>query len=285
MCKHIFNIAEAPAEDVWQGINLLRIPVAHEPSFRKRRTRPVSPGRRGRSTPAMKPFVMFGVHPLFGDYVDAIHAAGGYLSRVVLNVQEPERPPGMSFREGIEKYHRWRINNGMPGRVDVLWLNDYRPKSGERPLLGFRGTKAGPLIKLLKEQHALTFPPLIHPTAYVSPMATIGEGVFIGANAVVASNADIGNFSLINRGATIGHDAILENSVVVGPSASTASWVRLCEGCVLGIACTVIERISIGAGAYVAAGAVVLNDVAPCCLVAGMPATVKKILQQGAVPR
>ena len=233
----------------------------------------------------MKPFVMFGVHPLFGDYVDAIHAAGGYLDRVVLNVPEPERPRGMNFEEGLDKYHRWRLNNGMAGKVDVIWLDDYRPKSEEHPLLGFRGVKADPLIRLLKEKHALTFPSLIHTTAYVSPMATIGEGAFIGANAVVASNADVGNFSLINRGATIGHDAIVESSVVVGPSANTASWVRLGEGCVLGIGCTVIEKIRIGVGAYVAAGAVVLNDVAPGCLVAGIPATVKRILQQGPVSR
>ena len=227
----------------------------------------------------MKPFVMFGVHPLLGDYVDAIHASGGYLSRVVLNVQEPERPPGASFREGLERYHQWRLSRGMPGRVEVLWLDDYQPKADEVPLLGFRGTKADPLIRILKEKYSVAFPPLIHPTAYISAMAAIREGVFVGANAVIAPNADIGDFSLINRGATIGHDAILERSVVVGPSASAASWVRLSEGCVLGIGCTVIERIRVGAGSYVAAGAVVIKDVPPGRLVAGVPAEIKKILK------
>jgi sugar O-acyltransferase (sialic acid O-acetyltransferase NeuD family) len=229
----------------------------------------------------MKAYVMFGIHALFGDYVDAIHASGGCLSRVVLNVPEPERPPGMSFEDSLKKYHRWRHDNEIAGKVEVLWLESYSPKSDEYPLLGFRGVKADPLIQFLKDNHALAFPPLIHPTAYVSPMAKIGEGVFIGANAVVAPNAEIGNFSLINRGATIGHDTVLEKSVVVGPSANTASHVRLSEGCVLGIACTVIEKIGIGAGAYVAAGAVVLSDVAPGHLVAGGPATVKKVLHQG----
>ncbi len=226
----------------------------------------------------MKPFVMFGVHPLFGDYADAIHASGGFLSRVVLNVQEPERPPGASFREGLERYHQWRLRTGLAGQVEVLWLDDYQARADEAPVLGFRGTKADPLIRQLKEKYSISFPPLIHPAAYVSAMATIGEGVFVGANAVIAPNAEIGDFSLINRGATIGHDAILERSVVVGPSSNAASWVRLGKGCVLGIGCTVIERIQVGAGSYVAAGAVVIRDVPPGRLVAGVPAEIKKII-------
>ena len=229
----------------------------------------------------MKPFVMFGVHPLFGDYVDAIHASGGYLARVVLNVKESERPHGESFEERLGKYNQWRLGRGISDPVEVLWLDDYQPKAGEHPLLGFRGVKADPLIGVLKERHALSFPPVIHPAAYISPMAIIGEGVFVGANAVIASNAEIGDFSLINRGATIGHDSFLSKSVVVGPSANTASWVQLGEGCILGIGCTVIERIKVGAGAYIAAGAVVTHDVAPDCMVAGVPAEVKKILRQG----
>ncbi len=226
----------------------------------------------------MKPYVMFGVHPLFGDYVDAIHAAGGFLKRVVLNVPEPERPPGQSFKDGLERYHQWLNSRGVDRRVEVLRLDDYAPRAEEVCILGFRGTKVLPLVKRLREEHALTFPPLLHPTAAISPMAEIAEGVFVGAGAVVAPNARLGPFTLINRGATIGHDANLERCVVVGPSASAASWVHLEEGCVLGIGCTVIERICIGSGSYVAAGAVVLKDVPPGRMVAGVPAAEKKPL-------
>jgi len=231
----------------------------------------------------MKPFVMFGVHPLFGEYVDAIHAAGGCLARVVLNVSEPDRPPGESFRESLARYHQWRVSRGITGQIEVLWIDEYQPRMDEIPVLGFRGVKANPLVKLLKEKHAMSFPPLIHPAAYVSPMATIGEGVFVGANATIASNAKIGAFTLINRSAAIGHDAVVEEYVVIGPSVSTASWVRLGEGCVLGIACTIIERINVGAGSYVAAGAVVIKDVPPGHLVAGVPAEVKRVIQAGSL--
>lgn len=226
----------------------------------------------------MKPYVMFGVHPLFGDYVDAIHAAGGRLARVVQNVPEPERPAGEGFLDSLERYHSWLRDSGDDHRVELIQLEDYLPVPGEIPILGFRGIKSVSLTELLKQRHGTVFPPLVHPSAYVSPMAVLEEGVFVGAGAVVAPNSRIGAFSLVNRGATIGHDTVLESRVIVGPSAGTASRVCLGEGCVLGIGCTVIERIEIGARSYVAAGAVVLKDVLPDRLVAGVPAQEKKVL-------
>ena len=88
----------------------------------------------------MNPYVMFGVHPLFGEYVDAIHAAGGRLATVVLNVHEPERPQGQRFEDGLDRYHRWLERAGIDHRVDVQWLDEFTPNRTEIPVLGFRGT-------------------------------------------------------------------------------------------------------------------------------------------------
>jgi len=226
----------------------------------------------------MKPFVMFGFHPLFGDYVDAIHAAGGFLSRVVLNVPLPDRPEGERFEDCLDRYRAWLKKNGSDQRTEVLWLRDYSPRPEEHPVLGFRGTKLLPLVDQLRSKYNLKFFPLVHPSATVSPMAELEEGVFVGAGSVVGPNARVGRFSLINRGATIGHNSVLDDCVVIGPSVSVASLVHLEVGCVLGIGSTVIEHVRIGKGSYVAAGAVVLKDVLPARLVAGVPATEKKIL-------
>ena len=108
-------------------------------------------------------------------------------------------------------------------------------------------------------------------------MATLEEGIFIGAGSVIPPNTRVGPFSLINRGVTLGHDVIVERCVVVSPSACTASGVRLCEGSVVGIGATIVDDVTIGSGAYVAGGAVVLQDVQPETLVAGVPAVVKKV--------
>jgi len=228
----------------------------------------------------MKPFVMFGFHPLFNDYADAIHASGGFLSRIVLNIPLPERAAGERFEDCLERYRNWVRERGSDQETEVLWLRAYSPRPEERPVLGFRGPKSLPLVLHLRKEFNLSFPPLVHPAASVSPMAELEEGVFVGAGAVVASHARIGAFSLINRGATVGHDTVADEFVIVSPSAAVASWAHLGRGCILGIGSTVIEHVRIGEGSYVAAGSVVLKNVPPERLVAGVPAVEKKTLSR-----
>ncbi len=226
--------------------------------------------------PSATRFVMFGTHPLFGDYVDAIHAAGGVLARVVRNVAEPDRPAGQRFEDRVAAYERWCAGQGYPHRVAIEWLDDYTPQADEQPVAGFRGPKLEGLITILHQRHGLRFPPLVHPSATVSPMARLEEGVFVGAATVVGPNARIGRFCYLNRGVSIGHDTVLDDHVIVGPSVAVASGVRCREGAILGIGATIIEQLTIGIESYVAAGAVVLKDVGDHRLVAGVPAVDKK---------
>lgn len=222
------------------------------------------------------PHVMFGTHPLFGDYADAIHACGGRLARVIRDREEPPRPPGDRFEDRLGRYQSWLHRQGDPHRVEVVALEDFAPCAGETNLFGFRGPQLRPLRELLRERFGLSFAPLVHPAASVSPMAAIGEGAFIGAGAVIAPHATIGAFTFVNRGATIGHDCDIGPCVIIGPSAAIASRVRIDDGAIVGIGATVVEQLAIGAGSYVAAGAVVLRDVPAHVLVAGVPAVEKK---------
>lgn len=219
---------------------------------------------------------MFGTHPLFGDYADAIHAGGGHLARVVRNRDEPARPAGDRFEDRLDRYQAWLHRQGASRRVEVVALEDFTPAAGEAYLFGFRGPQLRPLRDLLRERFGLSFAPLVHPAASVSPMASVGEGVFIGAGAVVAPHAAVGEFTFVNRSATIGHDTEVGPCVVIGPSAAIASRVRIGDGAIIGIGATVVEQLAIGAGSYVAAGAVVLKDVPAHVLVAGVPAVEKK---------
>lgn len=47
---------------------------------------------------------------------------------------------------------------------------------------------------------------LIHPTAYISPSATIGEGTVIEPKAIVNTNSIIGKGCIISVGAIVDHD-------------------------------------------------------------------------------
>lgn len=52
-------------------------------------------------------------------------------------------------------------------------------------------------------------PVLIHPTAYVSPSAEIGQGVIVCARAVVNTNVVIEKGCIISIGALVDHDSII----------------------------------------------------------------------------
>lgn len=227
------------------------------------------------------PYVLFGVHGLFGDYAEAVHALGGRLARVVMNMDEPPRPPGRRFIDRLDRHHAWRRREGDTREVEVLRMEDYGPEDGEVPLLGFRGLKVYPLVEELRRRFGTRFPPIVHPAAHVAASAELGEGVFVGAGVVVASHARVGDFSLLNRGALIGHDDELGACTVVSPGAQLGSAVVTGPGAVVGIGATVLEERHLGEGCYVAGGAVVLKDVPEHTLVAGVPAEVKKQLRSG----
>ena len=60
------------------------------------------------------------------------------------------------------------------------------------------------------QAHGVKMPIVIHPSAYVSPMAVIEEGVIIEAMAVVNVNAVVKRGTIVGIGALIDHDAVLE---------------------------------------------------------------------------
>ena len=60
---------------------------------------------------------------------------------------------------------------------------------------------------------------LIHPTAYVSPTAQIGEGVVILPHAVVNTNVRVEMGCIVNIGALIDHGTVLEEGVHIAPGA------------------------------------------------------------------
>lgn len=61
------------------------------------------------------------------------------------------------------------------------------------------------------------FGTLIHPNAYVSKRAVIGQGCVILSNATVQATANIGDHVIINSNVTVDHDAILENFITTYP--------------------------------------------------------------------
>ncbi len=126
--------------------------------------------------------------------------------------------------------------------------------------------------------------------ARIEPGAVIRDLVEIGENCVIMMGA------VLNIGAVIGEKTMIDMNVVVGGRAIVGKNCHIGAGCVLagvieppsaqpviieddvliGANAVVLEGVRVGKGAVIAAGSVVVKDVEPYTVMAGVPAKVLK---------
>ncbi|MBI5877157.1 MAG: NeuD/PglB/VioB family sugar acetyltransferase [Chloroflexi bacterium] len=127
----------------------------------------------------------------------------------------------------------------------------------------------------------MRFATIVHPSARVSRMAQLAEGVVVNAGVIVATHAVIERHAILNRGAIIGHHARIGPFATVSPGANLAGAVDVGAGAYVGLGAIVLEKKRIGEGALVGAGSLVTKDVSPRTLVIGSPA---RVAQEGIEP-
>lgn len=139
---------------------------------------------------------------------------------------------------------------------------------------------------------------VIHAGARIGPGARVGDHAQIRDGAVVGAGSTIGSFSSIDPGVVIGRrvsvqtrcyitgGSILEDDVFVGPGVTLTNdntmdrhppdtvleGPTLRRACRIGGGAVICPGVEIGVEAFVAAGAVVDDDVAPRAVVMGVPA-------------
>ena len=69
------------------------------------------------------------------------------------------------------------------------------------------------------EENGIRVPTIVHPTAYVSPQATLYAGVTVLPMAVVNTGVTVRNGCIINIGALIDHDCVIEEGCHIAPGA------------------------------------------------------------------
>lgn len=154
------------------------------------------------------------------------------------------------------------------------WLatrSDPTPLHGAVAIGGARGEARLSLAAML-EDHGVIMPPLIHPSAVVSPTAKLGSASQILALALVAADVNIGRSVIVNHHANIDHECTLEDGVHVAPGAVLCGCVHVMRSAMVGAGAVVLPRLTIGQNAVVGAGAVVTRDVPDGAVVTGNPA-------------
>ncbi len=212
--------------------------------------------------------ILFGVGNMLSDICECAKMRNKKITQIVINMPEQKRDRTKDMAT------RLRELNESPR---VIELKDFLPLAGEEYFIVPTTPKKSLLVDFLKNRYRLKFSQLIHPTAYVSPFARIGEGVFIGPRSVIGPGCVIKDHAFVNRGVIVGHDTVLHEYVRLNPGSNVAGHVEIQAEAMIGLGANVIEELIIGRDAVVAAGAVVIRDVPERAMVAGVPAVVKKV--------
>ncbi len=206
-----------------------------------------------------------------------ILGAGTFAQAMADSISEIEETEVVGFVD-IRGY---RERDARIAGLPVLQVNDLGAMTGTHELIFGIGTtrRAGYLKQL--EAYAFRFATLVHPTTYVAPTASVGEGTFVAEGVIVAPYSRIASHVTINRGATIGHHVRVGSFTMIGPGANIAGNMEIGAGVYVGIGATIIDHIAVGDDAVVGAGAVVVRDVASATQVVGVPARVVRTNIEG----
>lgn len=197
----------------------------------------------------MSGLVIFGASNIVSDLFDCALARGLPIEQIVTHLPEPEDPRSLSLAQRVAALAAHGIT------PTIVSLDQFVPRPGQQYWLGPTTPTRAVLTDILTQRFGLAFCTLVHPTAYVSPLATLGPGVFVGANSAIGPGARLDAHVFVNRGVTIGHDTRIGAFSRVQPGAN------------------------VGGLGDIGAGAVVTSDVAPHVLMVGIPAKFKKNLE------
>lgn len=219
------------------------------------------PSAQSGMAPEPCPLTIIAVSNMIGDIFDCALESGWDVVRIVLNQPEVvrDRTAGLATR--------LPMLSKMP---EVIDLNDFQPPPGTDCFIGTTSPRRSHLVADLNARFQLRYISLIHPSAHISRFATIGEGVFINAGAVVGPNTNIGAHTFVNRGVTIGHDTRVGAFCRLQPGSHIAGHVHIGESVTIGMGACITEERVIGARSIIHAGAIVGRDIPADSTVTGV---------------
>lgn len=101
---------------------------------------------------------------------------------------------------------------------------------------------------------------VVHPTAWVSPTARVGKGVYIGPRAIVHTAAHVHDHAIINSGAIVEHHTVIGTHAHIAPGAVLGGGTHVGDRTLVGLAATTLPGVRIGNAAVVGAGTTLLAD-------------------------
>lgn len=105
------------------------------------------------------------------------------------------------------------------------------------------------------------FASIVHPSAHISPLAELSEGVIVAPFVFVGPRAVVGPNSILNVRSTIGHDAKLGRGVVVSPHVDVNGGAAIADHVFLGAGVVVDPLVAIGVYCKISAGTAIRRSI------------------------
>lgn len=147
--------------------------------------------------------------------------------------------------------------------------------NGEMPLIVSIGNNI--TRKQIVDRLDCDFGMAIHPSAIISPSATISKGSVVMQGAIIQSSVHIGEHCIINTGATVDHECVIEDFAHISPHATLCGNVHVSEGAWIGADAVVTPGVKIGKWSIIGAGSVVVRDIPDGVVAYGNPCRIMRI--------
>ena len=121
-----------------------------------------------------------------------------------------------------------------------------------------------------------SFGNVIHPTAYVSSDARLGEGIIVKIGSVISVDTIIGNNVTLGQYVVVAHDVIIGAHAQISAFTMLAGHSKVGESSFIGIGVPVRDEIEIGKNTIIGMGSVVVKNIPDNVVAVGNPARVLK---------
>jgi sugar O-acyltransferase (sialic acid O-acetyltransferase NeuD family) len=164
------------------------------------------------------------------------------------------------------------------GRERII-LEDELP-NGARCTIGIGDNKLRQKIATRFDSRC-TFVNLVHPSATFGvgqrEMMDHARGVIVCAGVRFTNSIEVGDFAIFNLNATIGHDVMVGDYVNIAPGANISGYVMIGNGVWIGTNAAINQGhaaapLTIGEGATIGSGSVVVKPCEPNLTYVGIPA-------------